>query len=74
MGDYFTLHDFLNLPFYVAFDIFRFPWRLFSVRSIRYFVRFAQLHVKDRVNFPAWRDIKFQISLVSFFEHFEWSI
>src|ERR1700761_1650733 len=67
VGDYLTLHDFLNLPFHVALNIFGFPGRLFSVRTVGDFVWFQKRDMEDRVNFPAWRDIEFIRPIPSFF-------
>ena len=74
IGDYLTLYNFSNLPFHVAFDVFGFPRRFFSVRSIGDLIWFKHWYVKDWVDFPAWRDIEFESSVSSFFEDFEWSI
>ena len=71
VGDYFTFHDFFNLPFHVSFDIFGFSWRSFSVRSIGDFIWFKMRDVKYRMNFRAWWNIEFECSVSYFSQNFE---
>ena len=66
IGNDFTLHDFLNFPLHVSFVIFRFSWRLLSVRSIRDCIQFKEWEVKYGMDFPGRWDIEFECPVSSF--------
>lgn len=58
INNYLTSGNFFNLPPHVAFDIFRFPWGLFSVGLVGDFIWFKARDVQNWVDLPARPDIQ----------------